>query len=125
MSAQHTPGTPLPWRAVHNSWERSSIYGPSDQLIAECSISSDVCEETQDEFEAIMDGDAEYIVRACNSFPVLLEALEELMSFHKGEGEYNFASLPDLERMNEADDAWYVVRGKIEAAIAKAKGDPS
>lgn len=57
-----------------------------------------------------------------NAAPEMLQALEELMRFHEGEGEYNFMSLASLERANAADDAWYLVREKIAAAIAKAKG---
>jgi hypothetical protein len=75
MTQEHTP---TPFRVVAHSWEETGIYA-GDERIAVCQINSGVSEETQDEYETIMDNNADFIVRACNSHDQLLEALKAML----------------------------------------------
>jgi len=51
----------------------------------------------------------------------LLEALEAVMRFRRGEGEFNFSALPTDQIANESHDRWQDVEQRICAAIARAK----
>ena len=71
---EHTPG---PWSVTDNSWEMSSVYGPGDELVAECPISSEVDEDTQDDFETVKEANARLIGAA----PDLLDAAAKALNF--------------------------------------------
>jgi len=51
----------------------------------------------------------------------LREALETVMRFRRGEGEFNFSALPIDQLANESHDRWQEVEQRIYAAIAQAK----
>ena len=51
----------------------------------------------------------------------LLDALETVMRFRRGEGEFNFSALPTDQLANESHDRWQDVEQRICAAIAQAK----
>ena len=113
------PGTPLPW---HNGWESTISHGSSD--FAEIPLPSGWIESAWvgSNATAESEANARYIVTACNAFPELLEALEEVLRYRRGEGKYRFAGLPDLERECAMFDAWQEVEAKCDAALAKARG---
>ncbi len=69
--------TPGPWVLVENSWDISTVYAPSGETIAQCPISGLADEETQAEFEAIMQANA----LAISLLPELVEALREVLSW--------------------------------------------
>jgi len=51
----------------------------------------------------------------------LREALEAVMRFRRGEGEFDFAALPTDQIDNESHDRWQEVEQRICAVIAQAK----
>ena len=51
----------------------------------------------------------------------LLDALETVMRFRRGEGEFNFSAVPTDQIDNESHDKWQEVERRICAAIARAK----
>lgn len=59
---------------------------------------------------------------AADTISDLLEALQEVLRYRRGEGEYRFVSLPADERENAMFDAWQEVETRVCAAIARAKG---
>jgi len=75
MTTKYTPG---PWVLVENSWDVSTVYAPSGETIAQCPISGLADEETQAEFEAIMQANA----LAISLLPELVEALRALLKKH-------------------------------------------
>ncbi len=66
---------------------------------------------------------AEANARLIAAAPELLEALEDVLRFHDGRGEYNFSGLSSEERANASFDAWQGVLVGIKGAIAKATGN--
>ena len=102
MSCGHTPG---PWVVVENSWEVSTIYAPFDGTVAVCPINDLVTEESQDEFQAVMDANARLIASA----PDLLEALEWISS------NYENVNLNHIDFRVEA-------KHRADAALTKARG---
>jgi hypothetical protein len=101
VSAKHTPG---PWDMIEHSWECTSI-GNGKVLVAELHIDSDCAEETQGEFEEVMDANARLIASA----PELLGALK--------------IALIDMKESNRIhpDAATRKAIGIAEAAIEKAE----
>lgn len=124
METKHTP---LPWAA---NIKDSGLYDKTD-------ISHDsgfICRfDSSDEGyigefdDATIKANAEFIVRACNSHYDLLEALDEIVQWHKSLTEYQE---PLLKRsFEEACSNWDVATNvkvldmtKAINAIAKARG---
>lgn len=95
------PGTPLPWRSLRGAvWTGKPAQTPVASFV--------------------LTDDATFAVRACNSFPALVEALETVIRYRCGEGEFNFTGLTASERENEQFDAWQGVEAKARAAISLA-----
>ena len=51
----------------------------------------------------------------------LLDALETVMRFRRGEGEFNFSAVPTDQLANEVFDSWHEVEQRICDTIAQAK----
>lgn len=75
--------TKLPWKAVEHSWEQTSIYDQNGTLIATLTISDEVTEKNQDEYESEMDAHASLIVRAVNSHYALVELCGQVILAHE------------------------------------------
>lgn len=67
----------------------------------------------------------EEAARLIAAAPELLEALETVLRYRSGEGEFRFAHLPDDERSNACFDAWQEVEARATAALRKARGETS
>jgi hypothetical protein len=51
----------------------------------------------------------------------LLDALETVMRFRRGEGEFNFSAVPTDQIDNEVFDSWHEVEQRICDTIAQAQ----
>lgn len=100
--------TPKPWKVCNHSWAETSILDASGNAVCRLSIEDECDEDTQEEWERIMDERAHQIA----AVPELLEALvlcNQIMEAKIQPGEDGAPSWTDVIR-------------KTEAAIAKAKG---
>ena len=71
MTTKAEKHTPLPW-VIDSEWAHT-ITTPGGMTIAKA-------ESNREEWQA----NAEYIVRACNSYPDLLDACKAVLAFGKG-----------------------------------------
>lgn len=119
-----TPRTPLPWRAVN----RSDLCGDASDRAAddhywEILAGNGYHNASPKEITGfglsgwIWPQDAQYIEHACNCFPIVLAALEELLEYFEGreDASYIRGRLVANEEMTRAI--------AIRAALAKARGE--
>jgi len=107
------PGTPLPWEASEHA--EGTVFeiiakDNDETYVASCHFGSPTVEPYLASHSQAK-ANARYIVTACNAFPDLLEALEDLASLVLGTGETDGLSPPEWQRLANAQEA-----------IAKAKG---
>ena len=86
--AEQASHTPLPWTVEWNGRQRLEIAGPgeADYMIGRVFIESPCAE-----------ANAEYIVKACNNYPTMLETLRDLIEEHDA---------PRMGTLDERMDKW-------------------
>ena len=76
MTDKHSP---TPWHKAEHSWEQTSIYDADNKFVATLTISDECDEDSQEEYESIMDSNAALIVEAVNTHAAHKEAVRELV----------------------------------------------
>jgi hypothetical protein len=96
-----------PGETIKHSWECTGIYS-GDRRVAIIKIDDEVTEENQEELERVVDANAPLIAAAPDLFEALAEVMEWIDNWSP-----NFVM----------DDEWPDTQDKIEAVLAKAKGN--
>jgi hypothetical protein len=119
------PGTPLPW-ALDAEWS-GELHGSDGTVIAlllgsEQSFQTFTIDPTKARLGHSPErhANAAYIVRACNAFPELVEALEEARTFIDAEPALNDHSCPGAScaRCKRRLEAFT----KVNSVLAKSRG---
>jgi hypothetical protein len=118
QGGSHTPGTPLPWshdtlRLTPEQWAEARTEIGNTIICSEDGFVSDVLACVIGKNKRQRTERAAYIVRACNAFPELLEALKRLAE------SADACAWAANTSMMEADIAF------ARAALAKARPEPS
>jgi len=101
------PGTPLPWRVDYR--DICQLRDNGANLLVIGTMTGGFHDD------AIAEKDAAYIVRACNSFPALIGALEEARRY----AGYCYRKSEDADFSNDA----FAALTMIDAALATARGE--